>query len=163
LRNSGVMHLALTTPTANCQSSTAPRLAAPPLTLRFRPVRPAPPARGKTPGNQPNHAFRPVRPALSPAPATVPTDARAASQADPSPQPGNAATIADTLCPLCFKFRPSGAMHLAKHAPGRLGVNPIPDGRGSAGRQLAAADPRTSGTSRLTPQTAVAGRCWRVG
>jgi hypothetical protein len=38
--------------------------------LRFRPVRPAPPARDAIPGPQPESPLRPVRPALSPAPAT---------------------------------------------------------------------------------------------
>ena len=38
--------------------------------LRFRPVRPAPPARDAIPGPQPESPLRPVRPALSPTPAT---------------------------------------------------------------------------------------------
>jgi hypothetical protein len=38
--------------------------------LRFRPVRPAPPARDAIPGPQPERPLRPVRPALCPAPAT---------------------------------------------------------------------------------------------
>jgi hypothetical protein len=42
------------------------KLATPPL--RFRPVRPAPPARDAIPGYRPDCPFRPVRPALSLAP-----------------------------------------------------------------------------------------------
>ena len=41
------------------------RLAASSALLRFRPVRPAPPARGATPGQHPNENTRPVRAALS--------------------------------------------------------------------------------------------------
>jgi hypothetical protein len=42
-------------------------LCASPAPLRFRPVRPAPPARDEIPGHRPDRPFRPVRPALSPA------------------------------------------------------------------------------------------------
>ena len=44
--------------------------------LRFRPVRPAPSARGDNPGKPAKHPCRPVRPALSLTPATVRVGAR---------------------------------------------------------------------------------------